>query len=88
VENIGKQTRTTDARTTKRILEIEGKISGIEDMFEEIDIQEKENAKSKKLMTQNIQDIWNIIERSNLRIIVVEGEGFWLKDTGKNSKNY
>jgi hypothetical protein len=33
----------------------------------------KENAKSKKLLTQNIQEMQNTVRRPNLRIIAIEG---------------
>ena len=57
MENLGKRTRTTDISITNRIHEMEERITDIEDMTEEINIQVKENAKSKKFMTQNIQEI-------------------------------
>jgi hypothetical protein len=34
----------------------------------------KENAKSKKFLTQNIQEIWDTMKRPNIRIIEI-GEG-------------
>jgi hypothetical protein len=34
------------------------RISGIEDTREGLDISIKENVKTKKLLTQNIQEIW------------------------------
>jgi hypothetical protein len=37
MENVGKGTGTTDASITNSIQEMEEKISGIEDMIEEID---------------------------------------------------
>jgi hypothetical protein len=36
--------------------------SGVEDMIEEINLSVKENAKSKKFMTQNIQEIWDTLK--------------------------
>jgi hypothetical protein len=44
-------------------------------MKEEINISVKENENSKKFMTQNIQKIWDTIEKPNLRIIGIEGGG-------------
>jgi uncharacterized coiled-coil protein SlyX len=41
---------------TNRIQEIEERNSGAEDTIENIDITVKENAKCKKLLTQNIQE--------------------------------
>ena len=50
------------------------RISGIEDTIEEIDILVKENVKSKKkkVLIQNIQEIWDIMKRPNLRTIRTE----------------
>jgi hypothetical protein len=48
------------------------RISGIEDSIEEINAPVKENDKSKKFLTQNSQEIRDIIKRPNLRIIVIE----------------
>jgi hypothetical protein len=45
------------------------RISGAENTIENIDTTVKENAKDKKLLTQNIQDT---MRRSNLRIIGIE----------------
>ena len=36
--------------------------SGVEDMIEEINLSVKENEKSKKFMTQNIQEIWDTLK--------------------------
>ena len=49
MENLG----TSDARITNRIQEMEEKISGVEDN----DTSVKENAKCKRFITQNIQEI-------------------------------
>ena len=38
-------------------------------MIEEIDTSGKENVKSKKCLTQNIQEIWDTMKRPNLRIM-------------------
>jgi hypothetical protein len=73
MENPEKRTGTTDdARITNRIQEVEERMSDIEDTREEIDISDKENVKSKKFLTQNIQEIWNAKRRPNLRIIGIE----------------
>lgn len=47
---------------------MEDRISGINDTIEEINTSVKENVKSKKVLLQNIQEIWNTMERTNLRI--------------------
>jgi uncharacterized coiled-coil protein SlyX len=65
---------------TKRIQEIEERISGAEDIIKNIDTTVKENVKCKTLLTQNIQEIQDTMRRSNLRIMGIEGhEGCQLK---------
>ena len=53
---------------------MEERISGIEDTIEEIDSSAKENIKSNKFLTENIQEIWDTVKRPNLRIIGIEEE--------------
>jgi len=55
-------------RNHKHIQDMEDRISGINDTIEEINTSVKENVKSKKVLLQNIQEIWNTMERTNLRI--------------------
>ena len=43
-----------------RLHEMEGRISGTEDTREEMDTSVKENVKSKKFLTQKIQEIWTL----------------------------
>jgi uncharacterized coiled-coil protein SlyX len=69
MENLGKRTGTTDTRITNRIQEIEKRISNVCDTIKEINTSVKENVNYKKLLTQNIQKIWDIIKRSKLRMI-------------------
>jgi uncharacterized coiled-coil protein SlyX len=57
---------------TKRIQEMEERLSGAEDTIENIDTTVRENAKYKKLLTQNIQEIQDTMRRPNLRIIGIE----------------
>ena len=57
MENLGKQTGTTETSITNRIQETEETISDAEDT---IDI--KENSKSNKFSSQNIQEIWDTIK--------------------------
>jgi peptidoglycan hydrolase CwlO-like protein len=66
----GKRSGVIDANITNRIQEIEGR--RVEDTIENIDTTAKENAKSKKLLTQNIQEIQDTMRRPNLRIIGIE----------------
>ena len=44
-------------------------ISDVEDIIEETDISVKENVQCKKILTQNIQEIWDTMKRQNLGII-------------------
>ena len=63
MENLGKWIGTTETNITNRIQEIEERISGTEDSIEEIDSLVKENTKSNKFLTQNIQEIWDSMNR-------------------------
>ena len=72
IENLGKRSGDTDAGITNKIQEMEEKISGAEDTIKNIDTAVKENAKCKKLETQNIQEIQNTIRKPNLRIIGID----------------
>jgi hypothetical protein len=56
LENLGKRSGLIDASITNRY-KIQKRISGQEDTIENIDTTVKENAKSKELLTQNIQKI-------------------------------
>lgn len=56
MENLEKRTQATDTNITKKIQEMEERISGIENNVEEIDTPVKENVKTKNFLTQNIQD--------------------------------
>jgi hypothetical protein len=61
---------------------MEERISGAEDSIENIDTIIKENAKCKKILTQNIQDIQDTRRRPNLGIIGAdENEDFQCKGT-------
>jgi hypothetical protein len=64
---------------------MEGRFSGTEDLREDMYTPIKENVKSKKLLTQNIEEIWEFMKRSNLRIIEIEkGEKYQFKDPENN----
>ena len=56
IENLGKRSGVIVVSIIKRIQEIEERISGVEDTIHNIDTRFKENAKCKKLLTQNIQE--------------------------------
>jgi hypothetical protein len=59
---------------------IEERNSGEEDTIKNTDTSVKENTKCKKLLTQKIQEIQDIMRRPNLRIIgIEEGEDSQLK---------
>jgi hypothetical protein len=80
IENIRKRSGVIDASITNRIQEIEERISSADDSIENMDTTVKENAKCKKILTQNIQEIQNTMRRPNLRIIgIEEREDFQLK---------
>ena len=79
MENMGKWTGTTETSITNRIQEIEERLSDKEDTTEKINSLIKEQNKSNKFLTQNIQEIWDTMKRPNLRMIGVEGENLQLK---------
>jgi chromosome segregation ATPase len=65
IENLRKILGVIDASITNRIQETEERISGAEDIIENIETTVKENGKCTKLLTQNIQEI----QDTNLRKI-------------------
>jgi hypothetical protein len=71
--NPRKEIRTIDASISSRIQEMEEKISGTEDSIGNMDTTIKENAKCKKILTQNIEEIQETMRRPNLRIMGVDG---------------
>ena len=59
---------------------MEERISGAEDNIENIDKTVREDAKPKKLLTQNVQEIQDTMRRPNLRIIgIEEGKEYQLR---------
>jgi chromosome segregation ATPase len=72
IENLGKRSRVINGSITSRIQEIEERISGTEDTIENIETTFKENAKCKKVLTQNIQETQETMRRPNLRITGIE----------------
>jgi hypothetical protein len=59
---------------------MEERISSAEDSIENMDTTIKENAKCKKILTQNIQEIQDTMRRPNLRLIAIdENEDYQLK---------
>ena len=80
MENLGKRTETTESSITNRIQEMAERISESEDTIEKINALIKENSKSNKFSSQNIQEIWDTIKKPNLRIIgIKEGEELQIK---------
>jgi chromosome segregation ATPase len=80
IENLGKRSQVTDVNIINIIQEIEERLSGAEHTIENIDTTVKENAKCRKLLTQNIQEIQDTMRRPTLRIIGIEdGEESQLK---------
>jgi hypothetical protein len=78
--NLRKRSGVIDASITNRIQEIEERISGAEDTMENIDTTGKENAKCKKLLIQNVQEIQDTVRRPNLKITgIEESKEFQLK---------
>ena len=80
IEPLGNKSGTIDLSISNRIQEMEERISGAEDSIENMDTTIKENAKCKKILTQNIQENQDTIRRPNQRIVGVdEHEDFQLK---------
>jgi prefoldin subunit 5 len=63
IETLIKKSGNIDASISNRIQETEERISGAEDSIENMDTTIKENTKSKKILTQNIQEIQNVTRR-------------------------
>ena len=59
-----KQTETSGTSITNRIQEIEERISDSEDAIEKINALIKENSKSNKFSSRNIQEIWDTIKKT------------------------
>jgi chromosome segregation ATPase len=66
IETLGKKSGTIDVSISNRIQEMEERISGAEDSTENICTTIKENAKCKKILTQNIQEIQDTMRRPSL----------------------
>jgi prefoldin subunit 5 len=80
IETLGKKSGTIDVSISSRIQGMEERISVAEDSIENMGTTIKENAKCKKILTQNIQEVQDTMRRPNLRIISIdENEDFQLK---------
>lgn len=70
-------------------LEMERRISSIEDMREEVDISVKENVKTEKLPTQSMQANWETMKRPNYEWWVLwQEEKLSLKAKNHFQQNY
>jgi hypothetical protein len=72
IETLRKKSGNIDASISNRIQETEERISGTEYSIENFSTTIKENAKCKKILTQNIQEIQDTMRRPNLWIIGVD----------------
>jgi predicted nucleic acid-binding Zn-ribbon protein len=66
IETLGKKSGTIGASISNRIQEMEERISGTEDSIENIGTTVKDNAKCKKILTQNIHEIQDRRRTPNL----------------------
>ena len=72
IETLGKKSGTIDGKNSNRIQDMEDRISGAEDFIGNMVTTIKENAKCKKILTQNIQETQDTMRRPNLWIIGVD----------------
>jgi hypothetical protein len=72
IKTVGKKSGTIDVSISNRKEEMEERISGTEHSIENMDTTIKENAKCKKILTQNIQEIQDTMRRPKLWIIEVD----------------
>jgi sugar-specific transcriptional regulator TrmB len=80
IETLEKKFRNIDGSISNRIQETEARISGTEDSIEKMGTTIKENAKCKKILTENIQEIQGTMRRPSIWIIGVdENEYFQIK---------
>jgi chromosome segregation ATPase len=63
IETLGKKSGTIDESIRNRIQEMEEKIPVTEDSIENMGTTVKENAKCKKILTQNIQEIQDTMRK-------------------------
>ena len=69
IENLGKRSEVIDANIINKIQGMEERIPGVEDTKANINTTVKENAKFKKILTQNIQETQDTMKRPNLRTL-------------------
>ena len=85
IETLGKKSGSIDVSISNKIQEMEKNISDAEDSIENIGTTTKENAKCKKYLNQNIQEIQEPMRRRpNLRIKGIdENEDFQRNGSAK-----
>ena len=84
MKNVGIWIETTEGSFINRVQGMEVRISGVEETTEEMVTLVKENVKTKKFPTENIQEIWDTMKRAKLWIIgIEEEEEFQLKGPEK-----
>ena len=66
MENLGKWTETSETSITNRMQEVEERISDSEDTIEKLIALTKENSKSNKFSSQNIQEMWDTIKKNQI----------------------
>ena len=84
-ESMRKWSGTANASIKNRIQEMEERLSNAKDTIKEMDSLVKENIKSNKNLTQNIQEIWDIMERP--KYIKYLGEKLQSKEVSYIHKN-
>jgi chromosome segregation ATPase len=72
IEILEKKSGKIDVSISNRMQEMEERVSGAEDSIENMDTIIKGNAKCKKILTENIQEIQDTMRRPNLRIIGID----------------
>ena len=66
IKNLRKRPGIIDVSITNRIQEIEERISGVEDTIDNIEKAIKENTMCKKLLTQNFQEMQDMMKTAYL----------------------
>jgi hypothetical protein len=79
IETLGKKSGIIDASISNRIQVIQQRISGAENFIENMGTTIKENAKCKKILTQNVQEIQDVMRPNRQIIGKDENEDFQLK---------
>ena len=87
MENLGKRTETSEVSITNRIQEIEERISDSEDTIEKLNALTKENSKSKKFSSQNIQELWDTIKKEGEERQIKSPENIFNKIIEENFPN-